>query len=202
MKYPIAPNGIFTTIQGEGVMAGEPMIFIRLAGCSIGCPLCDTDYRVDRRLEVNEIMAAVAQERLKTYTPKIWITGGEPFDHDLLPLVDALRKACLPVHIATSGHHPICDSILYRYGCSISVSPHDPAKWVHFAGDELKIVPGLNGFGLMDFAKVLERLHGFRSKWVFPCDGKPETVKECQDFVLHNRGWRMGSQAHKQWGLP
>jgi len=41
---------IFPTIQGEGPFAGEPAIFVRLAGCVLQCPLCDTDYTSGRRL--------------------------------------------------------------------------------------------------------------------------------------------------------
>jgi organic radical activating enzyme len=41
---PIAPNGIFRTIQGEGALMGVPMIFVRLAGCSIGWDVMGADY--------------------------------------------------------------------------------------------------------------------------------------------------------------
>lgn len=40
MHYPI--NEIFQTIQGEGVFTGLPAIFVRLQGCPVGCPWCDT----------------------------------------------------------------------------------------------------------------------------------------------------------------
>ena len=35
---------IFYTIQGEGPLSGRPAVFIRLAGCSLSCLLCDTFY--------------------------------------------------------------------------------------------------------------------------------------------------------------
>ena len=56
MKYPIAPNGIFWSLQGEGHLRGFQMCFVRLAGCSVGCPQCDTDYSVFERLTVREIL--------------------------------------------------------------------------------------------------------------------------------------------------
>lgn len=37
MKYPVAE--IFFTIQGEGHLRGFQQTFIRLAGCSVRCPL-------------------------------------------------------------------------------------------------------------------------------------------------------------------
>lgn len=44
-RYAIAPNGVFPTVQGEGAMLGVPTLFVRLAGCSVGCAGCDIDYR-------------------------------------------------------------------------------------------------------------------------------------------------------------
>lgn len=35
---------IFSSIQGEGRFAGHPAIFIRFAGCSVGCGFCDTKH--------------------------------------------------------------------------------------------------------------------------------------------------------------
>ena len=42
MHYPI--NEIFQTIQGEGIFTGLPAIFVRLQGCPVGCPWCDTRH--------------------------------------------------------------------------------------------------------------------------------------------------------------
>ena len=206
MKYPIAPNGIFTTIQGEGGRAGEPMVFVRLAGCSVGCPLCDTDYRVDRRLTAKEILDEIMRAK-EGYTRTVWITGGEPMDHDLLPLLECLETPPddpwrLNVCLATSGHKEVPSTFIHRYRVWLSVSPHRPNEWKQMTGDELKIVPQLAGHSLAEFFQVMtETNHGFRSKWACPCDGRPETVKECRDFVCQNATWRMGGQLHKQWGI-
>ena len=32
----------FHSLQGEGLHAGRSAFFIRLAGCRVGCPWCDT----------------------------------------------------------------------------------------------------------------------------------------------------------------
>ena len=37
-------NEIFATVQGEATFAGTPSIFIRLQGCNVGCPWCDTKH--------------------------------------------------------------------------------------------------------------------------------------------------------------
>jgi 7-carboxy-7-deazaguanine synthase len=82
--YPLAPDGVFWTLQGEGALQGEPMAFVRLAGCSVGCAQCDTDYRVSRRLTCEEIVEEVRAVVPPAFVwPWVWITGGEPTDHDL-----------------------------------------------------------------------------------------------------------------------
>ena len=35
-------NDIYPTIQGEGACTGMPVALIRLSGCAVGCPWCDT----------------------------------------------------------------------------------------------------------------------------------------------------------------
>lgn len=205
MNYPLAKQGVFRTIQGEGSLIGTPMVFVRLAGCSIGCPLCDTDYRVAERATEKEIAARCSALRLPAY-PKmrdmVWITGGEPTDHDLVPLCHALLDANFSIAVATAGHKvwpKEVDSAVFHF----SVSPHDPAKWVvRQARGDLKIIPGLNGFGIRDFIPSDDVPHEwFGNRYVVPCDGKPETVQECSDWVLTHPTWRLGVQAHKRWGI-
>ena len=38
---------IFSSIDGEGITAGYPAVFIRLAGCNLRCEYCDTKYSYD-----------------------------------------------------------------------------------------------------------------------------------------------------------
>ena len=205
--YPLAPSAVFETIQGEGFLLGLPMVFVRLAGCSIGCPSCDTDYRVAERLPARQIAQRVASVA-HANTRWVWITGGEPTDHDLLPLVTELRRLLgMNIALATAGHKEInAFSTPLRIDW-LSVSPHDPAKWVVKQGSELKLVPGLNGFSLADFLPHVLPLWSrayplFRYWFVQPCDGKPETLRECVSWVRVHEGWRLTPQAHKAWNLP
>src|SRR6202012_6048960 len=41
-------HSIFKTIQGEGPYCGERALFIRLYGCNLRCPGCDTEYTATR----------------------------------------------------------------------------------------------------------------------------------------------------------
>lgn len=201
-KLPLAPNGIFRTVQGEGALLGVPTVFVRLAGCSLGCANCDTDYRVAERLTPREIALRVA-DAAGSRIQWVWVTGGEPTDHDLSPLVRELRSLRLSLALATAGGR----SLPPRYEPGgfdfVSVSPHDPAKWVQRSGTQLNVVPGLNGFSLADFVPLLREFgHAFAHRFVTPCAGKPETVAECVGWVSGNPGWKLGVQAHKLWGLP
>lgn len=121
MYYPI--NEIFQTIQGEGVFTGLPAIFVRLQGCPVGCPWCDTRHTwvVDPAREVGvqavldcsnesdgwskmstaQILASFQQ--LGYQARHVVITGGEPCLYDLQELSTALIAAGYQVQIETSG---------------------------------------------------------------------------------------------------
>lgn len=201
-NYPLAPNGVFLTVQGEGALLGLPMIFVRLAGCSIGCPECDTDYRVFERLSAGQIARRCCELLDGAGAVRwSWITGGESTDHDLRELIGQLKEAGFSVALATAGHTPVQEECLEA--CDwVSVSPHSVADWKQMNGSEIKFVPGLNGLELQDLDHLLgERSLSFDHRFVQPCDGLPQTVKQCLDFVTRHQGWRMSVQAHKQWGL-
>src|SRR5437667_3874660 len=89
MKYPVAE--IFFTIQGEGHLRGFQQTFIRLAGCSVGCPECDTDYSRKQTLAAEEIAERAADITPNMIDPWTWITGDEPAHYNVAPLLSALR---------------------------------------------------------------------------------------------------------------
>jgi 7-carboxy-7-deazaguanine synthase len=197
---PLAPQGVYWTLQGEGALAGLPTGFVRLAGCSVGCAGCDTDYSVAERASVAEIVRRCVEVRGAAEWG--WVTGGEPSDHDLTALMPALQDAGFRVALATAGVRPIHRG--KRFVDFLSVSPHSVEKWVQRRGDQINLVPGLNGLRLADFEPlVAECEEGFTHRYVTPCDGKPETFDECLAWVKAHPGFRIGAQLHKvAWRMP
>lgn len=103
----LAVNSLFFTIQGEGPYAGRPAVFIRLAGCNLQCPLCDTEYSMRSDYAVSELvtMALNYAVRMHKHRDKLLvvITGGEPFRQPIGYLVNCLIDMDIPVQIETNG---------------------------------------------------------------------------------------------------
>ena len=101
---------IFTSIQGEGASAGQPCVFLRLAGCNLRCRWCDTAYawdfaRYDRSREVaTESIDAVVAKLESSGPSRLVITGGEPLLQQ--PAVAAVLErlgAAWVVEVETNG---------------------------------------------------------------------------------------------------
>ena len=101
----------FHSLQGEGHHAGRSAFFIRLAGCSVGCPWCDTKHSWPSQAHPEQpidALAEAAQSAAESGASFVVITGGEPLHHDLQPLTQSLDARCgLPLHLETSGVDPL-----------------------------------------------------------------------------------------------
>lgn len=98
----------FHSLQGEGLHAGRSAFFIRLAGCCVGCSWCDTRHSWKAGDHPRRSLPALAREASEAAAAGaafLVVSGGEPLEHDLDPLCDALRAAApaLPLHLETSG---------------------------------------------------------------------------------------------------
>lgn len=121
-------NERFHTWQGEGDHMGRRAFFIRLHGCPVKCPWCDSagtwhpDYVPENveRVSVSSLITEVEASGAKI----VVITGGEPTIHDLRSLVERLHHdAGVRVHLETSGGFPIRGNFDW-----ITLSPK---KWKH-----------------------------------------------------------------------
>lgn len=215
-------HSIFPTIQGEGPFVGQPAIFIRLAGCNLQCPLCDTEYTEGRvRLSVPAIFDSV-QDLVRSFRPLLVITGGEPFrQRNLGALVTYLLRKDFRVQIETNGS-------VYRGGLpysnpdlTIVCSPKtgkihpkmthlvDYYKYIIKDGD-VSMHDGLPLHALDHTASPqLARPDRFAERarvYVQPCDTQDAegnakslqaAIKSCRDF-----GYTLCLQTHKIINLP
>lgn len=110
-RLPTGEPEIFASVQGEGVTAGLPSVFVRLATCNLRCVWCDTRYTwdwaaFDPREQILTLDApAVADQVLKMAPRNVVITGGEPLlqERDLSVLAARLRNAGLRLEVETNG---------------------------------------------------------------------------------------------------
>jgi 7-carboxy-7-deazaguanine synthase len=72
---------IFTSIEGEGILFGTKTMFIRMAGCHLGCIWCDTRYALPinsgNSYALEHVKDKISKELLPN-TYKVNFTGGEP----------------------------------------------------------------------------------------------------------------------------
>jgi 7-carboxy-7-deazaguanine synthase len=95
---------IFHSIQGEGLLAGVPSIFIRTSGCNLRCHWCDTPYASWKpegpEMSIEEILKKLTEWNCD----HIVLTGGEPMiAPDLPELATALKKQKKHITIETAG---------------------------------------------------------------------------------------------------
>lgn len=148
MIYQIAEK--FKSIQGEGVYAGTPMAFIRFVGCSVGkkiCQHCDTDFEKMHEWRGGGSFSAIDLIKWTRPYGHICLTGGEPLDQELRPILEvlALQAPNVLLHIETSGTKgaTLDHSNLYRPWVCVSPKP-GYIEDVVLAADEIKVImPGL-----------------------------------------------------------
>lgn len=105
-------HSVFYTIQGEGPFCGHPAVFVRLAGCNLQCPSCDTEYTQGRKMMDIEGLAALVMASFPSMVKHrlVVITGGEPFRQNITPFMKlfADMKGYLEyiVQIETNGTLP------------------------------------------------------------------------------------------------
>ena len=198
-------NERFYTWQGEGTYAGAPAFFIRLHGCPVKCPWCDSagtwhpDFVPQ---DVPRMQVRTLVEEVERACPEfVVLTGGEPTIHQLTPLTDSLHRAGFSVHLETCGAFPLRGAFDW-----ITLSPKFnklPLDQNLEIANEFKLVVE----DAQTIARWEERLGGFyREKpiWLQPEWSQrecPEVLQSITRAVKARRfRYRAGWQNHK-WYL-
>lgn len=196
-------NEIFYSLQGEGCHTGTPATFVRLCGCNLRCPFCDTHHDTGAPMTARDIAAAVSAHPANT----VIITGGEPSLWPLGPLVDALHHAGKTVHIETNGTNPVPDTIDWITCSPKQISGTRDTHHVRLTRiDELKIVytadapqPGDADLDLEHTADTLAPLMTATRLYLQPCSNRntPHVIA----YILAHPRWRLSLQTHLLTGI-
>lgn len=194
-NQPMPVNEIFgPTIQGEGPMIGCSCIFIRMHGCPVKCPGCDTHYTWDGSEQAIKTSSKNAARRTHGLLAKhpgcgVVISGGEPLLHQrhagFRGLIESILGVPRWVSIETSGvtPHKTPDWQFLNSLSSVTLSP--------------KITPCLKG--QLDDARLFAPLEQFPTmlapdklslKFVVrDLEDLKVVIKADKDYALTKRGF-------------
>lgn len=149
----VSGDGVFYTLQGEGISMGKPACFLRLHVCNLRCKWCDTRYTWDTKLpefwnEKQQWSIAAAKKKIEAawkcknqkIEKRLVITGGEPLlqKEILEKLINMLPKWV--VEIETNGTIMPTKYLLNRcqFNCSPKLKNSGNPKIARIKNDVLK----------------------------------------------------------------
>ena len=191
------------TVQGEGYWTGTLVDFIRLAGCPVRCPWCDTGYENGGK-GLPSVPQSIAQLLAQLQSPRVVITGGEPFIHrDLPELVEALLEADKQVSIETSGAYwqDVSPLAWITLSPKEHVNPQYPVQELFWTrANEIKLVVS-TGEEVAFYHKYLENNVNIpvflQPEWM----SKKSAIPIILELLKQNPSYRLSLQVHKFIGV-
>ena len=203
----------FHSLQGEGFHCGKSAFFIRLAGCEVGCPWCDTKHSWDPQkyplFSVDSLLSEIKAVRSKGAS-FIVLTGGEPLQHNLNDFCKIIKDKTfndknnsIKIHLETSGVNSF--SGFYDW---ITLSPkrHKPPKDFFLDKcNEIKVI--INDSKDIQFARdIREKISKLKKQqnpnkdkkfFVQPAWNNHKGYKLAINFAKTNPEWTLSLQTHK-----
>ena len=199
-------NEIYPGLEGEGHNPGTPTVRVRLQGCRQACKLrkvCDQQEALTveggEPLTLEAVLARVlaCDAGLPYPFPWVSLSGGEPLEQPVEPLIAALQQHGKRVRVETSG-------LARRLECAVDylrVSPKEarPRLTLQDRGTELSVVYT----GAEDLAEW-ERWGEFAYRTLQPfwrtddTSNVADVLRLCQERPV----WQASVQLHKYLGIP
>ncbi len=185
----------FYSVQGEGHNAGSAAYFVRLAGCDVCCPFCDSKATWNMKNSTPTGITDIAARAAATPSQTVVITGGEPLMHNLTPLCEELHKQGLKIWLETSGTHKTTGS--FDWICVSPKTSRPPLDDVMSIADELKVI--ITDTESFHFAeKCAEKVAKgciltLQAEW----DSRETVYPLIFHYVLEHPKWNISIQTHK-----
>ncbi len=192
-------NEIFLSLQGEGLWAGTAAVFVRLSGCNLKCPFCDTNFKEFKEMSVPDIVNMIYEVCDEKPLPSMCvITGGEPTLQLQNDLIDAIHDMGMQVNLETNGTRQVPELVDF-----VTVSPKSP----FIDGDKL-VVDRCNEVKVVMTKDIsIEEIRSFEkiaADWFFiqPCDTgdtaeNKKIMQRAVEFVKYHPNWRLSLQQQK-----
>lgn len=180
-------NEIFYSLQGEGRFTGKPAVFVRLSGCNLACPFCDTQHEAGEVMTEQQIVQAISAYP----SHHVVITGGEPTLQLNDTLVSLLHEAGFFIQIETNGTMPLPAGIDW-----VTCSPKEGGAVVLDEVDELKL---LYPTTIRPDDASLPKAHEYRLQPLDTGDAErnAEILQQTMDYLLAHPQWSLSLQTHK-----
>lgn len=202
---------IYYTLQGEGIHAGRPAVFMRFSGCNLWtgreedrhkaiCQFCDTNFwGTDGHLG-----GKYTKEKLLKVLNKLWVgvdprykfivcTGGEPGLQLDSELIDELHAHGWYIAIETNGTVELADGIDW-----ICMSPKANTEIVIVKGNELKLVYPQKNIEPVQYEHL-----DYEHYLLQPMDNPhvEENTYKAVAYCKNHPKWRLSIQGHKYIGI-
>jgi 7-carboxy-7-deazaguanine synthase len=204
---------IFYSIQGEGMNAGRPAVFVRFAGCNLWsgreqdragaiCKFCDTDFRGGESYTIGELVDEVYNvSEFSRGWPLVILTGGEPMLQIGPGLIREFNRWHVEVAIETNGTIAIPEVWGIDWIC---VSPKAGTVIEQYKADELKLVwpqEGLDPAEFSDGERYMYENLLLQPKWEEDPAARQANIDACIDYIKIHTEWRLSLQTHKLIGV-